>query len=70
QAGQEGLYVFVVKPDFTVESRPVAVGRSLDGLTVVTRGLRPGETVVTDGQIRLVPGAKVEIKSPGGEAKP
>ena len=70
QAGQEGLYVFVVKPDFTVESRPVAVGRSLDGLTVVTQGLQPGETVVTDGQIRLVPGAKVEIKNPGGEAKP
>ncbi len=69
QAGQEGPYVFVVKPDLTVESRPVAVGRSLDGLTVVTQGLQPGETVVTDGQIRLVPGAKVEIKNPPGEAK-
>ena len=69
QTGQEGVYVFVVKPDLTVESRPVAVGRSLDGLTVVTKGLQPGETVVTDGQLRLVPGAKVEIKNPRGEAK-
>ncbi len=69
QTGQEGIYVFVVKPDLTVESRPVVVGRSLDGLTVVTKGLQPGETVVTDGQLRLVPGAKVEIKKQSGEAK-
>jgi len=69
QTGQEGLYVFVVKPDLTVESRPVVVGRSLDGLTVVTQGLQPGETVVTDGQIRLVPGAKVEIKNQSGKPK-
>jgi multidrug efflux system membrane fusion protein len=69
QTGQEGLFVFVVKSDLTVESRPVVVGRSLDGMTMVTQGLQPGETVVTDGQIRLVPGAKVEIKNPTGEAK-
>jgi multidrug efflux system membrane fusion protein len=69
QTGQEGLYVFVVKPDLTVESRPVVVGRSLEGLTMVTKGLQPGETVVTDGQIRLVPEAKVEIKNQSGEAK-
>jgi len=67
QTGQEGLYVFVVKPDLTVESRPVAVDRSLDGLTVVTKGLEPGETVVTSGQLRLVPGGKVEIKKEPGE---
>ncbi len=69
QTGQEGLYVFVVKPDLTVESRPVTVGRSLDGMTMVTKGLQPGERVVTDGQIRLVPGAKVEIKNPNGGRK-
>ena len=69
QTGQEGLYVFVVKPDLTVESRPVAVGGSLGGMTMVTKGLQPGERVVTDGQIRLVPGAKVEIKNPTGGAK-
>ena len=67
QTGQEGLYVFVVKPDLTVESRPVAVDRSLDGLTVVTKGLQPGETVVTNGQLRLVTGGKVEIKKESGE---
>ena len=67
QTGQEGLYVFVVKPDLTVESRPVAVDRSLDGLTVVTKGLQPGETVVTNGQLRLVTGGKVEIKKEPGE---
>ena len=69
QTGQEGLYVFVVKPDLTVGSRPVVVGRSLDGLTMVSQGLRPGETVVTDGQIRLVPGAKVEIQNQSGKPK-
>jgi len=67
QTGQEGPYVFVVKPDLTVESRPVAVDRSLDGLTVVAKGLRPGETVVTTGQLRLVAGGKVEIKKESGE---
>jgi multidrug efflux system membrane fusion protein len=67
QTGQEGPYVFVVKPDLTVESRPVAVDRSLDGLTVVVKGLQPGETVVTTGQLRLVAGGKVEIKKESGE---
>ena len=67
QTGQEGPYVFVVKPDLTVESRPVAVDRSLDGLTVVTKGLQPGQTVVTNGQLRLITGGKVEIKKEPGE---
>jgi multidrug efflux system membrane fusion protein len=67
QTGQEGPYVFVVKPDLTVESRPVAVDRSLDDLTVVAKGLQPGETVVTIGQLRLVAGGKVEIKKESGE---
>jgi len=62
QTGQQGQYVFVVKPDQTVESRSIAVGRSLDGETVLEKGLQPGEKVVTDGQLRLVPGAKVEVK--------
>jgi multidrug efflux system membrane fusion protein len=42
----------------------VVVDRSLDGESVIEKGLRPGEKVVTDGQLRLVPGAKVEIKTP------
>jgi multidrug efflux system membrane fusion protein len=63
QAGQSGVYVFVIKSDLTVESRPVVVDRSLDGESVIEKGLQPGEKVVTDGQLRLVPGAKVEIKT-------
>jgi multidrug efflux system membrane fusion protein len=63
QSGQQGSYVFVVKSDQTVESRPVAVAREVSGETVIDRGLASGEQVVTDGQLRLAPGAKVEIKS-------
>lgn len=62
QTGQQGPYVFVVKPDLTVESRPVVVHRTLERETVIEKGLASGERVVTDGQVRLVPGAKVEIK--------
>jgi multidrug efflux system membrane fusion protein len=63
QAGQEGDIAFVIKPDLTVEIRPVGVGRPIDGDVIITKGLKPGERVVTDGQLRLVPGAKVEIKT-------
>lgn len=62
QNGQSGQYAFVVKPEGTVELRPVVVGRSADGQTVIEKGLRPGETVVTDGQLLLTPGAKVTIR--------
>jgi multidrug efflux system membrane fusion protein len=59
QTGQQGDYVFVVKPDSTVESRPVVPGARLDGEVVITKGLEPGELVVTEGQLRLAPGIKV-----------
>lgn len=62
QTGQRGSYVFVVKPDKTVEQRPVAIGATVDDFTVVTEGLKVGETVVTEGQLRLFPGARVEPK--------
>ncbi len=62
QTGQQGQYVFVVKPDLTVEMRPVVIGRIVDQEAVVQRGLHVEERVVTDGQLRLYPGAKVEIK--------
>ena len=62
QAGQQGPFLFVVKADQTVESRPVVVGTRLGAETIVEQGLRAGELVVTDGQLRLVPGARVEIK--------
>jgi membrane fusion protein, multidrug efflux system len=63
QTGQDGPYVFVVKPDRTVESRPVVVDRQLERETVIGSGLVVGEQVVTDGQLRLTPGATVEVKS-------
>jgi membrane fusion protein, multidrug efflux system len=61
QAGQSGDYVFVVLPDSTVESRPVVTRQSVQGETVVEKGIKPEETVVTDGQMRLIPGDRVEI---------
>ena len=63
QTGQQGSFVFVVQPDMKAEIRPVVIGESIDNQTVVTSGLKPGETVVTDGQLRLIPGATVTIKS-------
>jgi multidrug efflux system membrane fusion protein len=70
QTGQEGPYVFVVKPDLTVESRPVVLGLTLNDETVIQKGVNPDEKVVTDGQLRLYPGAKVEIKPPNPAASP
>jgi multidrug efflux system membrane fusion protein len=63
QTGQKGQYVFIIKNDLTVEDRVITVGRTINSETVIEKGLRSGEKVVTDGQLRLVPGAKVEIKN-------
>jgi multidrug efflux system membrane fusion protein len=68
QSGQEGQYVFVVKSDMTVEARPVTVARTQGPVAVIAKGLAADERVVTDGQLRLAPGSKVEIKS-GGEVR-
>jgi multidrug efflux system membrane fusion protein len=68
QAGQQGPYVFVVKPDQTAESRPVRVARQVGAETVIAEGVAPGDTVVTDGQLRLVPGARVEVKTAAAAA--
>jgi len=65
QSGQQGQYVFVVKADSTVETRRVVVKRTQGSETVIGEGLRAGETVVIDGQPRLVSGAKVEVRRPG-----
>ena len=59
QTGQQGDYVFVTKPDMTVDVRQVKVGQSVNNQTQVLGGLSDGETVVIDGQVRLVPGTKV-----------
>jgi multidrug efflux system membrane fusion protein len=53
----------VVKQDLTVESRPVVAGRTVNSETVIQKGLKADEKVVTDGQLRLYPGARVEIKT-------
>lgn len=68
QTGLEGQYVFVIKPDQKAEPRPVVISRSLNGKTVIEKGLKVGEMVVTDGQFQLVSGTKVQIKN-GPEGK-
>ena len=66
QASQQGQYVFVVKPDQTVELRTVTVARTSDNDTIIKQGLKAGETVVTDGQLRLISGSRISIKSGPG----
>jgi len=61
QAGQQGQYVYVIKPDSTVESRVVKVGRAFGKKLVIENGVAPGENVVTDGHLRLFPGAQVQL---------
>ena len=61
KAGPNGSYVFVVKTDRSVEQRTVSVARSVNGETMIVQGLAAGDTVVTDGQSRLVNGSKVKI---------
>ncbi|HXQ26727.1 MAG TPA: efflux RND transporter periplasmic adaptor subunit [Candidatus Acidoferrales bacterium] len=65
QTGTRGDFIYVVKSDSTVEQRPVKVARTLEGDSVISSGIQPGETVVTDGQLRLFPGIKVEVLSSG-----
>ncbi len=64
QSGQKGQFAFVVKPDQTVETRLVTVGQTVDNQIVVESGISPGETVVTDGQLRLFPGAHIRVVAP------
>ncbi len=66
QTGQNGEYVYAVKSnqtDQTVEERPVATGLNYQGVTVIKSGVQAGETVVTDGQLRLAPGVAVSVKN-------
>jgi multidrug efflux system membrane fusion protein len=73
QNGQNGPYVYVVKPDMTVELRNIVPGEAKGALTVINDGLKPDEKVVTDGQLRLTPGSTISITqdapSPAAEAK-
>ena len=66
QTGQQGTFVFVVKPDQTVELRTVAVARIAGDETVLASGVSPGDTVVTDGHLRLVPGSRISVKNSNG----
>ena len=66
QIGQDKSFVYVVKADMTVETRTVKTGTTIENMTVIDDGLKPGEQVVTDGQLRLVPGAKVQTRGQGG----
>jgi len=70
QIGQDKSFVYVVKFDTTVEARTVKTGTTIDNMTVIEDGLKPGEQVVTDGQLRLVPGAKVQAKGQDGQGAP
>jgi len=63
QSGQNGTFVYVIKPDKTVELRPVTVARTHGDDSIIATGVRSGESIVTDGQLRLVPGSRVSIKS-------
>jgi multidrug efflux system membrane fusion protein len=63
QTSQNGTYVYVVDQDLTAKQQPVKVGWNVGEDTVIASGLQPGQRVVTDGQLRLTPGAKVDIKS-------
>lgn len=67
QAGQQGQYVFVVKPDQTVDLRTVTVARTSGNETIIKEGVKPGETVITDGQLRLVPGSRISVKKEAPE---
>jgi len=71
QSGQMGYFVYAVKSDKTVEIRPVVTGRTFDNKIVIDKGVAPGDTVVTDGQMRLFPGAKImAVDAPKPAATP
>jgi multidrug efflux system membrane fusion protein len=65
QTGQDGAFVYVVKEDRSVEARPVVAGVRVDQDLVIDKGLSVGETIVTEGQLRLAPGIKVQMREGG-----
>jgi multidrug efflux system membrane fusion protein len=65
QIGQDKSFVYVAKADGTAEMRTVKSGTTMDTMTVIEEGLKPGEQVITDGQLRLVPGSKIQVKGQG-----
>jgi multidrug efflux system membrane fusion protein len=69
QQGAEGKFVYVVKADQSTEVRAVATAAAEGGVTAIAKGLQVGETVVTDGQLRLAPGVKVKARDAAGGAR-
>lgn len=69
QTGQDGTFVYVVREDKTVEARPVTTGPRVDQDFVIDKGLEEGETVVTEGQLRLAPGSHVQFGPGSGRGK-
>jgi len=67
QRGPNGYYAYVVKPDNTVETRSLKVGQISDGAAIVDDGLAAGDKVVTAGQYRLQPGARVDVNNPAAK---
>jgi multidrug efflux system membrane fusion protein len=67
--GQQGPYAYVVKPDSTVEARPLGVARATSTMTVIDKGLQPGEQVVVEGQLRITNGTRVEMRREGAGAE-
>ena len=63
QASDKGTYVYVIKPDKTADQRMVTIGRLSGAETIIKDGLKAGETIVTDGQLRLVPGSRISVKT-------
>ena len=64
QRGPQGTYAYVIKPDKTVEMRPIKVAQTENNQALIDSGLQPGEQVVVDGQYKLQPGAHVELTTP------
>jgi multidrug efflux system membrane fusion protein len=71
QTGQDGQYVFVVKGDSTVEQRAVTPGQRVGDDMVIEKGVKTGETVVTEGQLRLEPGSRIttDLSGRGGRGR-
>jgi multidrug efflux system membrane fusion protein len=68
-AGQQGTFVFVVQPDSSAATRTVKVDRTAGDVVIVSGQVQPGDRVVTDGQLRLRQGVKVQIKASGDSAR-
>ena len=69
QTGQDGQFVFVVTEDSTVDQRPVTVAQRMNDDAVIEKGVKPGETVITEGQLRLEQGTRVQLSDANGQVQ-